>query len=79
MDKSICPDCGGPVQPFPVSGAVGYYCGNEDKFIGEYYKGPTEGELRRKWKREDLLISLLLYSPVVVFLVAVVIHILGSW
>ena len=44
MDKSKCPDCGNPVRPIPTSAGMGYYCENEDKFIGEYFDGPTEEE-----------------------------------
>jgi len=63
MDKSKCPDCGNPVKPISTSVGVGYYCENEDKFIGDYFEGPTREELDRKLKRENLLVSIVMYSP----------------
>ena len=79
MDRSKCPDCGNPIKPIITSVGVGYYCESEDKFIGEYYEGPTEDELDRKFKREKLLISIAMYIPLVVFLGFLVYYILKLW
>ena len=68
MDKSKCPDCGNPVRPIPTSAGVGYYCENEDKFIGEYFDGPTEEELDRKLKREALMLYAVVSIPFFLFL-----------
>lgn len=79
MDKSKCPDCGNLVKPIPTSVGVGYYCKNEDKFIGEYFDGPTTEELDRKLKREELMLTAVLYSPVVVLLGLLVYYIFQLW
>lgn len=80
MDRSKCPDCGNPVRPIVTSVGVGYYCENEDKFIGEYYEGPTREELDRKFDREQMMINILLYSPFVILLgLLLVYYILKSW
>lgn len=79
MDKSKCPDCGNPVKFIPTSVGVGYYCENEDKFIGEYFDGPTTEELDRKLKREELMLTAVLYSPVVVLLGLLVYYIFQLW
>lgn len=55
VDKTRCPQCGGPVEQIVTSIGTGYYCPGEDRFIGEYYDGPSwkeiEEDLRRKWNR----------------------------
>lgn len=79
MDKSKCPDCGNPIRPIPTSVGVGYYCENEDKFIGEYYEGPTREELDRKFKRENLLLTIVMYSPIAVFLGSLVYFFSKLW
>jgi len=79
MDKSKCPDCENPVRPIPTSVGVGYYCESEDKFIGEYFDGPTTEELDRKLKREELMLTAVLYSPVVVLLGLLVYYIFQLW
>lgn len=75
-DKTKCPDCGGPVEPIHTSSGTGYYCRSEDKFIGDYYEGPTEKELNRKFDREETRMKIILIIPIIIFTVLAILNIL---
>jgi len=68
INKSICPDCGGSVEPIVTSIGTGYYCASENKMIGDYFT-PSRKDLHRRMDREVIGVKILVISPIIIFLV----------
>jgi hypothetical protein len=66
MDKTKCPTCNGSVERVPTTIGIGYYCRSEDRFIGEYFDGPTQAELNKRLDMETWMIKLILILPALI-------------
>ena len=66
MNKTRCPDCNGVLERVPTSAGVGYYCPKENKFIREYYEGPSWKQIERKLDNETKAIILFVSMPMFV-------------